>query len=104
VELDLETEMRIDYDQFNNDFGGGEFKTIVSSEKEINDVIFLMRNMKAIDNSYQPDVRAKMQLFPSGGVVDTACFSDIVLRFKNKSYETPRQLIKFPVNKGGPCC
>jgi hypothetical protein len=99
VAFDMETDIRMECDQFENSFGGGYFKTSISSEKEINSMIIIIKGLKRIDNAYQPDVRGKMWLYHSNNTIDTICFSNIVLRFKNQSYETPPELIKFLVEK-----
>jgi len=99
VDFDMETVIRIECDQFENSFGGGYFKTSISSEKEISNMINMIKVLKRMDNAYQPDVRGKMWLYHSNNTIDTICFSNIVLRFKNQSYETPPQLIKFLVEK-----
>jgi hypothetical protein len=94
IDFDLETDVRIDCDQFERSFDGGSFTTAISSRKNIDSIIQIIRNMKRIDNTYEPDVRGKMWLYHSNKVVDTICFSNIVLSYKNMSYNTPPQLIR----------
>jgi len=99
LDFDLETDIRIDCDQFTIDFDDSNFTTSLSAEKEINFIVGIVRTMKRIDNAYQPDVRGKMRLYHSNNLVDTICFSDIVLKFKNDSYKTPPELINFLLDK-----
>jgi hypothetical protein len=100
VDFDIESIVNIDCDKFDSTFGVGSYKTSLSSQKEINGIVNLIRVMKRMDNAYQPDVRGKMWLYHANHTIDTICFSNIVLRFKGNSYKTPSQLIKYLVEKG----
>jgi len=88
ISFQTETMFNIACDKFDTYYKDKWKSKTITDKATIDKFSNLLLGLKRTNDNYTPNVRVKLLLADSKGIVDTVCMDDKITRYKGGSYET----------------
>lgn len=95
ISFQTETMFEIACDKFDTYYSDKWRTKTITDKGTVDKFSNLLLSLNRTNDAYTPNVRAKLLLTSSKGVVDTVCMDDKITRYKGASYETSVELANF---------
>ncbi|RYY12560.1 MAG: hypothetical protein EOO04_33420 [Chitinophagaceae bacterium] len=95
ISFQTETMFEITCEKFDTYYSDKWRSKTITDKPTIDKFSNLLSGLKRTNDNYTPNVRIKLLLASSKGVVDTVCMDDKITRYKGGSYETTVEFANF---------